>query len=352
VIGIPPSVREETRLASYYRNESFNPVTVPANAVAQFDQSRAIDFLFGRQPNIQSTCRAIAKCNRTELLKMGITIQNALAGATAALAGSGPQRARLEAGSLLSHVMNRDRTFILAHPEDVLDSDLLARFQALVVRRAVGEPLQYLTGHQEFFKLDFAVTPDVLIPRPESEAIVEVALELLPRDRPSRFADVGTGSGCLAISILHELPNASGIAIDVSPAALDIARGNAQRHGVINRLQLIESDLFSAVAPGEQFDLIVSNPPYVPDGDIDSLQREVKYEPRSALAGGSDGLDVIRCLLREAPARIQTRGHLVFEFGFGQEGLLLNLIDRQAWNLIEVRKDLQRIPRTIVLERI
>jgi release factor glutamine methyltransferase len=281
----------------------------------------------------------------------GVTIQNALAAATAAVAGSELKQGRLEAGSLLSHVMNRDRTFILAHPEHVLDSDLLVMFQALVVRRAAGEPLQYLTGHQEFFKLDFEVTPDVLIPRPESEAIVEVALELLPRDRPSRFADVGTGSGCLAISILHELPNASGTAIDVSPAALNIARGNAQRHGVIDRLQLIESDLFSAVATDEQFDLVFSNPPYVPDDDIVWLQREVKYEPRSALAGGSDGLDVIRRLLRETPPRIQTGDHLVFEFGFGQEELLLNLIDRKAWNLIEVRKDLQGIPRTMVLER-
>jgi release factor glutamine methyltransferase len=232
-----------------------------------------------------------------------------------------------------------------------LDPDQLARFQLLVSRRAAGEPLQYVTGHQEFFKLDFEVTPDVLIPRPESEAIVEVALELLPKDRSTRFADVGTGSGCLAISILHELTNARGIAIDSSAAALNIGRRNAQRHGVIDRLQLIESDLFSAIVTDEQFDLIVSNPPYVPDDEIDSLQREVRYEPRSALAGGSDGLEVIRRLLRAAPPRIQTGGHLVFEFGFGQAELLLNLIDPQAWNLIEARKDLQGIPRMMVLER-
>ncbi|HXI23896.1 MAG TPA: peptide chain release factor N(5)-glutamine methyltransferase [Pyrinomonadaceae bacterium] len=283
-------------------------------------------------------------------LKRGITVQNALAEATAALAKS--EQARLEAGSLLSHIMNRDRTFILAHPEHVLDPDQLGMFQLLVVRRAAGEPLQYLTGHQEFFKLDFEVTPEVLIPRPESEAIVEVALELLAKDRLSRLVDVGTGSGCLAISILHELPNAKGIAIDVSPAALNVARRNAQTHRVADRLQLIESDLLTAIPRDEQFDLIVSNPPYVPDDDIDSLQREVGYEPRSALAGGTDGLDVIRRLLREAPPRIQTGGHLVFEFGFGQAELLLNLIDRKVWNLIEARKDLQGIPRTMVLERI
>jgi len=296
--------------------------------------------------------RAEQQLTGTEMsLKTGVTIQNALADATAALARSHLKQARLEAGSLLSHVMNRDRTFILARPEHVLDPDLLVMFQSLVVRRAAGEPLQYITGHQEFFKLDFEVTPDVLIPRPESEAMVEVALELLSKDRPSRFADIGTGSGCLAISILHELPNARCVAIDVSPAALNIARANAQRHGVIDRLQMIESDLFSAVATDEQFDLIVANPPYVPDDDIDSLQREVRYEPRSALAGGSDGLEVIRRLLREALARIQTGGHLVFEFGFGQEELLLNLIDRTAWNLIEAREDLQGIPRLMVLAR-
>jgi release factor glutamine methyltransferase len=284
-------------------------------------------------------------------LKTGVTIRNALANATAELVGSDLKRARLEAGSLLSHVMNRDRTFILAHPEHVLDPDLLVMFQSLVVRRAAGDPLQYLTGHQEFFKLDFDVTPDVLIPRPESEAIVEVALELSPKDQPWRFGDVGTGSGCLAISILHELPNLTGIATDISLAALAVARRNAQTHRVSDRLQLMESDLLTAIPRDEQFDLIVSNPPYVPDGDIDSLQREVSREPRSALAGGSDGLDVIRRLLREAPPRIQTGGHMVFEFGFGQAELLLNLIDRKAWNLIEVRKDLQGIPRTMVLER-
>ena len=289
----------------------------------------------------------------TELsLKTGITIQNALADATAALAKSELKQARLEAGSLLSQVMNRDRTFILAHPEHLLDPDLSARFQSLVVRRVAGEPLQYITGHQGFFKLDFEVTPDVLIPRPESEAIVEVALELLPKNRSSRFADVGTGSGCLAISILHEAPDARGMAIDFSPAALKIAAGNAVRHNVAERLTLVESDLLSGVPTNEQFGLIVSNPPYIPDADIDSLQREVRYEPRSALAGGSDGLDVIRRLLREAPPQIQTGGYLVFEFGFEQAELLLNLIDRQQWNLIEARKDLQGIPRTMVLERI
>ena len=284
-------------------------------------------------------------------LKTGVTIQNALADATAALTASSPEQARLEAGSLLSHVMHRDRTFILAHPEHVLDSESLRIFQSLVVRRRAGEPLQYLTGHQEFYRLDFEVTPDVLIPRPESEAIVEVALELLSKDHQSTFADVGAGSGCLAISILSELPNTSGIGIDVSPAALSVARTNAQHHGVIDRLRLIESDLFSAIAADEQFDLIVSNPPYVPDDDLDSLQREVSCEPRSALAGGPDGLLIVRRLLGEAPQHLRSGGHLVFEFGFGQHELLLTLIDHGVWGRIETRNDLQGIPRTMVLKK-
>src|SRR2546421_1731218 len=165
--------------------------------------------------------RAEQQLNGAELsLKTGVTIQNALADATAALAGSHVKQARLEASSLLSHVMNRDRTFILAHPEHVLDPDLLAMFQSLVLRRAAGEPLQYITGHQEFFKLDFEVTPDVLIPRPETELIVEAALEIFPSHVDFTFADVGTGSGCIAISILQERQKARAIAIDKSKGAL------------------------------------------------------------------------------------------------------------------------------------
>ena len=225
---------------------------------------------------------------------------------------------RREAGSLLAHVLGRDRSFIIAHADDPLNDDERKSFRSLIERRAGGEPLQYLTGHQEFFKLDFEVTPAVLIPRPETELIIEAALELL-RDDPGPYVlDLGTGSGCLAISMLHELSAARAVATDVSPAALRIAQRNAERHGVADRLALLGSDCFSALAPRGSFSLITSNPPYISDADMQNLQREVNYEPRAALAGGADGLSVIRRLLLEARPFLRSGGYFVFEIGFGQ----------------------------------
>lgn len=283
---------------------------------------------------------------------MGVTIQKAIDNASQKLSDNRIKNARLEANSLLGHALSRDRTFIIAHPEYELDSRELQMLESFLARRAAGEPLQYLVGHHEFFKLEFEVTRDVLIPRPESEAMVEAALEFLPGQRPSRFADVGTGSGCLAISILHELPNASAAAFDISAAALKIARRNAERHNVSERLELIESDLLSALDANEQFDLIVSNPPYVPDGEIETLQPEVKHEPRSALAGGPDGLSIIKRLLAESPRYLRSNGRMIFEFGFGQHERLLTMIDSRSWELIETRNDLQGIPRTIILRKV
>jgi release factor glutamine methyltransferase len=257
---------------------------------------------------------------------------------------------RREASSILAHVVGRDRSFLIAHAEDALNDDQCESFRSLIERRAGGQPLQYLTGHQEFFKLDFEVTPSVLIPRPESELIVEAALELL-RDEPEpRVMDIGTGSGCLAISLLHEVPAAVAVATDVSPAALRIAQRNAQRHGVADRLALLGSDCFSALAAQGSFSLIASNPPYIADADLQNLQREVNYEPRAALAGGPDGLSVIRRLLLEARPFLRSGGYFVFEIGFRQSEDVERLIDRRFWKLIEIRTDLQRIPRTFVLQ--
>jgi release factor glutamine methyltransferase len=257
---------------------------------------------------------------------------------------------RREAGSLLAHVIGRARIFVIAHADDELSAEPLAAFRTLIARRASGEPLQYITGHQEFFKLDFEVTADVLIPRPETELIIEAALELLHNDTEPSFADIGTGSGCIAISLLHELPAAHAVATDVSPAALRVAQRNAERHGVAARLELIESDCFSALDERRRFSLIASNPPYVSDGELKSVQREVSYEPRAALAAGSDGLSIIRRLLREARPFLRSGGHFVFEVGFGQSEAVSQLIDRSVWKLIEIRTDLQRIPRTFVLQ--
>jgi release factor glutamine methyltransferase len=258
---------------------------------------------------------------------------------------------RHEAGSLLAHVLGRDRSFIISHADESLTREQRADFAILVERRARGEPLQYIIAQQEFFKLDFEVTSDVLIPRPETELIVETALELLQNDLEPYFADIGTGSGCIAISVLHDLVGAHALATDVSPAALRVAQRNATRHNVTDRLMLLESDCFSALDPNELFSLITSNPPYVSEDELKSVQREVRFEPRAALAAGSDGLSVIRRLLREARPFLRAGGYFVFEIGFGQSEAVEQLVDSGVWKLLEIRKDLQSIPRTFVLQK-
>ena len=259
--------------------------------------------------------------------------------------------ARRDAGSLLAHVLRRERSFLIAHADDAVTDEEIESFRFLIKLRADGEPMQYITGHQEFFKLDFEVTPAVLIPRPETELIVEAGLELLRNDPKPNLADIGTGSGCLAISMLHEMSAARAVATDVSPPALEVARRNAERHGVLDRLELLESDLFSALDAIGSFGLIVSNPPYVSDDELKSLQREVNYEPREALAGGPDGLSVIRRLLSEARPFLRSGGYFVFEIGFEQREAVEQLIDGRFWKLIEILRDLQQIPRTFVLQR-
>ena len=282
---------------------------------------------------------------------MSATIKSALTEGAASLKASGIDDSRNQANLLLMHVLDRDRTFLLAHPEENLSTKQFDRYQALVARRAEGYPLQYLTGRQEFFQLDFEVTPDVLIPRPETELIVEVGIEILKHEAAPFFADLGTGSGAIAISLLQELPRARAIAVDVSAAALEVAGRNAERHAVSDRLQLIESDLFSTMDLPAELNLIVSNPPYIPANDLNGLQREVRHEPTGALDGGPDGLAVVRRLLKDAPDFLPANGYLVFEIGFDQHEAVKKLIDHRAWELIELRKDLQGILRTVVLQK-
>src|SRR5713226_2154025 len=283
---------------------------------------------------------------------MNISISNAVSEGAQVLREAGVAEARRESGSLLAHAIGGDQTFVITHASDSLAIEVLATFRTLVTRRAAGEPLQYITGHQEFFKLDFELTSDVLIPRPETELIVEIALELLKGDPDPFIADIGTGSGCIAISLLHELRDARAIATDISPAAHRIAQRNADRHGVGNRLTLVESDCFSALDPKKPLSLIASNPPYISDDELKVLQREVGYEPRAALAGGPDGLDIIRRLLREAAPFLRPGGHFVFEIGFGQSTLVEQLINPDVWELTEMRPDLQGIARAVVLRKI
>lgn len=282
---------------------------------------------------------------------LGRSISSAIREGTQRLHEAAIAEPRREAGSLLAHVLGRDRSFIIAHADEPLTDAQCQTLQLLVERRATGEPLQYITAQQEFFKLDFEVTPDVLIPRPETELIVETALELLQNDPGAYFADIGTGSGCIAISMLHELPAARAIAMDISPAALRVARRNAERHRVADRLVLLESDGLSALDVNESFSLIASNPPYVSEDELKSAQREVSYEPYEALAAGPDGLSVIRRLLADVPPFLRPGGYFVFEIGFGQSEVVEKLVDRRVWKLLEIREDLQRIPRTFVLQK-
>lgn len=280
------------------------------------------------------------------------TIQSALVEAVDLLRHAGVNEARMEATSLLMHVLSVDRAFLIAHPESELSDEQSNRFRKLLGRRAAREPLQYIVGQQEFFKLTFEVTPDVLIPRPETELVVEAALELADRERSISILDVGSGSGCIAISLLNELPKARAIATDISSNALEVAQRNAQRHNVSDRVKFIQADSLSQLSQREAFSLIVSNPPYIPTGDIAILQREVREnEPLTALASGIDGLDHIRALLRETPPLLQHDGYFVFEIGFGQRDAIEQLVDRAIWRLVEVREDLQGIPRTVVLQQ-
>lgn len=271
---------------------------------------------------------------------------------------AGVPEARREAGSLVAYVLGQDRAFILTHAEDTIADELAEQFRTALQRRANGEPLQYITGHQEFFGLDFEVTKDVLIPRPETELLVETALNLLRGSESAPFiGDVGTGSGCVAIALLHELREVSGaraVAIDISPAALEVAKRNAARHCVNEQIEFVVSDCFSELGSGQAlFDLIVSNPPYIEEPALAGLQREVRdFEPRTALAAGADGLLVLRRLLHEAGGFLKSGGHFLFEIGFDQSAAVEELIDPNKWRLLEIHKDLQGIPRVVALEKL
>ena len=274
---------------------------------------------------------------------------------------AGVPEARREAGSLIAHVIDRDRSFILSHAEDRIDQEQLKQFHGYIERRAQGEPLQHLTGHQEFYGLDFEVTSDVLIPRPETELLIETALKLAAGSNVAPFiCDVGTGSGCIAITLLHELrqpPGTRAVAIDISPAAVAVAKRNAARHSVTAQIDFVISDCFAALDPKDPshsfFDLIVSNPPYVAEPALAGLQREVRdFEPRLALAAGPDGLAIIRRLLLEAASFLKTGGHFLVEIGFDQSPAVEQLIDRHVWKLLDIHNDLQGIPRTVALQKL
>lgn len=301
-------------------------------------------------------------------------VRGALKQGMARLRAAGVRSHTLAAELLLMHVLGRDRTWLYTNPEAALEDEPRERYFALVARRRAGEPTQYLTGKQEFWGLEFEVTPAVLIPRPETEHVVEVALERLgargiridlPTGAPSprlRVADVGTGSGCLAVTLAHELPHAEIFATDRSAPALDVARRNAARHAVANRIHFTETNLLAALllqvqAAGRQsslFDLVVSNPPYVARQEAEQLPREVReHEPHVALFGGPTGVEVYGPLIAEAGSLLASGGILVLELGYNSaEPVAAIIASSCAWTNIAITKDLGGIDRVLAAERL
>jgi release factor glutamine methyltransferase len=279
-----------------------------------------------------------------------MTILEALTDGTRALRSvSGPDAGR-DAALLLAFVAGHDRTFQIAHPEFELSEAETVALAGLFARRLQHEPIQYITGRQEFYGLEFEVTPDVLIPRPETEIVVEEALTSLKQREQPNILDIGTGSGCIIISILKNHGSSIGTGVDISAPALRVAARNAAKHAVSSRLSLIRSDMFDALGE-ERFDLILSNPPYVPLTDISTLQREVRdFEPHTALTDGGSGLSIIERIIGEAPAYIAPGGRLIVEIGFDQASKVDDMFDRGTWTDVRFIDDLQGIPRVFSAE--
>jgi release factor glutamine methyltransferase len=311
----------------------------------------------------------IAKQNHTADVRS--VLRNGLARLRAARVPSSTLAAEL----LLMHVLDRDRAWIYAHPEYLVTPEEAETYSGFLERRADGEPTQYLTGKQEFWGLDFEVTPAVLIPRPETEHVLEVALERLGEERgikidmrtgaptPAlRIADVGTGSGCIAVALAHELPHAKIFATDISAEALGVAQRNAMRHGVADRIEFIRTDLLDELRERQRaandesqlFDLIVSNPPYVAANEADQLPREVRdHEPATALFGGPTGIEMYERLIEQAGELLAARGILVLELGYNcADAVRAILSSQRVWANISVTKDLAGIPRVIAAERV
>jgi len=295
-----------------------------------------------------------------------LIVRTALREAFAQLRAAGVSSHTLAAELLLMHALGRDRTWLYAHPEEAIPDSAAHLFASLLARRAAGEPTQHLTGKQEFWSLEFEVTPDVLIPRPETEHVIEVALDRLAvreirAGRKQTFsgeglqiADVGTGSGCIAIVLAKELPGATVYATDISSAALAVACRNAARHSVSDRIHLVEANLLdgdSLLTP--LFDLIVSNPPYIGRREATTLMREVRdHEPEVALYGGEEGYEIYAELIAQAGAKLKPGGVLVLELGHNSLPAVQPLLDAPTWINVGVTNDLGGIPRVIAAERL
>ncbi len=280
-------------------------------------------------------------------------LKPALIAALADLTAANVPSPRLNAELLLMFTLNCDRAYLHAHPERELTNDESARYNAALAERSRGVPAQYITGHQEFWGMDFLVTPAVLIPRPETEHLIETALAcveraLLPAN-PLRILDVGTGSGCIALALAKELPQAEVHATDISEPALEIARANAARLQLDARVQFHHADLLEGFAPCS-FDLIVSNPPYVGEREEDQVQLEVRqYEPRTAVFAGPAGTEIIARLIPQARAALKSGGSVILEISGSIVDEVIALLEE--WKEVKVINDLQQIPRVIQAQK-
>ncbi len=250
---------------------------------------------------------------------------------------------RIEARVLLREVLNQSDAWLLAHDDELLTAEQAQQYVALAVRRVAGEPVAYITGRREFYGREFVVNPSVLIPRPETELLVELALQRLPAGESYSVLDLGTGSGCIGITIAAERPRAQVTLVDVSEAALEIARVNALQWAPANTV-LLHSDWYSAVA-AERYDLIVANPPYVAEGDAHLQQGDLRFEPRTALAAGVDGLNDLQRIIAEAPQHLRAGGWLLLEHGFDQAVACAWLLEAAGFQDVFNAPDLAGIPR-------
>jgi release factor glutamine methyltransferase len=282
-----------------------------------------------------------------------MTFRQALTTATARFVADPHLRdqAARDAELLLLHALQVTRVTLLAHPDRELTPGEQAVYEDTITRRLRHEPIQYITGQQEFYGLLLNVTPAVLIPRPETEHLVEAVLKLLPTNRPLKIADIGTGSGAIAIALAVHLPNAEIVALDISTEALAIAAANAREHDLADRIRFLQSDLLSALNDeAEAFDAVVSNPPYVAETDRATLHPQVRdHEPATALFAGETGLDIYRRLVSEAHNALKPNGLLALEIGYGQQQALIDLLAN--WREVSFIKDLQNVPRVVLAKR-
>lgn len=267
-----------------------------------------------------------------------------------------PDHERRTASVLLAHVLGVDRTHLLTGSNEHITGSQYEDYLRLTQRRAAGEPLQYITGRQEFYGLDFRVTPAVLVPRPETEFLVERTIKLMDDAMPSPLiVDVGTGSGCIAVTLAVNVPRARVIATDLSAAALEVARTNAEQHGANDRIEFFQGDLLEPLKAHHlenSVDVLASNPPYVKEGQAELIQREVRdWEPREALFGGVEGLDFYPRLLVEGLTFVKPGGYMILEIGYNQLDAITGMISALEWELVDVVNDLQGIPRTVTIRK-